>query len=210
MSSFSGQVAQSSDDGTQTSSGTVSVTTTVAVLASGSYAAFRFENVTVPAGATISAASLSLWATNAKAVDSVIHGNKTANPVTLSTTTSYISGLAATTASVTWSATLTSGAFNASPDITSIISELIGQAGWASGNAMLFVFTNSETMANAVDIEMYDGSPSEAAELSITYTTSGATGTPTGLAVAPDATNPTSSLDLNPGGSDIGILVQAD
>jgi hypothetical protein len=206
MSTFSGQVSQSSDDGTQTSSGSVSVTTTVAVVSTGSWQAFRFQNVTIPSGATISSASISIWPTTAKSIDSTIYGNKVANPATLSTTTSYISGLAETAASVNWIAgPFTAGAFVASPDISAIITELIGQAGWASGNSMIFILENFEALTSAATIEMYDGSPSEAAELSVTYTTSGVPGTPTGLTVGPDATNQTTSLDLGTGRTRNGI-----
>jgi hypothetical protein len=210
MSTFSGQVAQSTDDGQQSSTGTISLTAANTLLSGFSgdarYWAFRIENVTVPAGATITAASISVYAPNSSevAMDATIYGNKTANPSTLSTSASYISGLASTTNTATWSATLTSGQFNQSPDISAIITELIGQGGWASGNAMLFVLHELSNI-NIVEIENYDGSPSEAAELSITYTASGAPGTPTGLTVGPDATHPTTSLDLGTGRTRSGI-----
>ena len=105
-------------------------------------------------------------------MDATVYGNLTANPSTLSTSTSYISGLASTTNTVAWSATLTSGQFNQSPDISAIINELISQGGWASGNAMLFVLHELSNI-NIVEIENYDGSPSEAATLSIMYTGGG-------------------------------------
>ena len=170
MPTFSAQVSQSTDDGSQNSSGTVTLTGGAAVLSVSTWLAARFQNVTIPSGATISAATLSLWATTAKTINSNIFENKLANPSTLSSTTNYISGLSQTSQSANWAATLTSGAFNTSPSISSIVSALIGLGGWASGNAMLFVFQNTETMSLAVAVEMYDGTPSEAAELSVTYT----------------------------------------
>jgi Fibronectin type III domain len=201
VSSFSGQVSQSTDDGFQApTTGTVTLTGASAILdlssGSSSWLAVRFQNVTVPPGATISAATLSLWATTAKNISSVIYGNKVANPSTLTTTTNYLSGLARTTASVSWSASsMTAGAFSASPDISAIITELIGQAGWASGNSIILILENSESASLAVTVEMYDGSPSEAAELSVTYTGGSVPGAPT-IALANDATNPTTAIDI--------------
>ncbi len=177
MTTFNAQVSQSTDDGSQNSSGTVTLTGGAAVLSVSTWAAFRFQNVTVPPGATITAASLSLWPTTAKDMNSTVYGNKVANPGTLAATASYISGLALTTASVSWiPGPMTAGAFNASPDISAIITELIGQAGWASGNSIILILDNTETMSLAVSVEMYDGSSSEAAELSISYTGGGGGG----------------------------------
>jgi hypothetical protein len=177
MSTFSGQVSQSSDDADQLSTGTVSLTITSTVIKNTTtparpYWACRFQNVTIPAGATISAASLSIWCptSGATSMDAAIFGNKVANPSTLSSTSSYISGLAQTTNSATWSGSLTTNQFNVSPDVSAIIAELIGQAGWASGNAMLFVL-HALSSTNGATIENYDGSSAEAATLSITYTT---------------------------------------
>jgi len=172
MTIYSGQVSLGTDDGVQAvSSGNISLTGTSDELKNtiDTYWACRIQNVTIAASATVSAASLSVYAPSTnRTMDATLAGNKVANPGTLQTTTSYISGLAQTTHTVTWgSTTLTQNAFNASPDISAIITELIGQGSWASGNSMLFILTNA---GSACFIEEYDGSPSEAAELSATYT----------------------------------------
>jgi hypothetical protein len=182
MPTFSGQISTSSDDAAQATNNSVSTNGATAIVSlltnRNSWVGFRFQNVTIPSGATISAATISVWCESSSetAMDAILYGNKVPNPSTFSATTSYISGLAETTANVTWNATITNGQFNASPDISAIITELIGQGSWASGNAMLFVF-HAQSSANEAGIEMYDGSPSEAAELSITYTTA-STGPP--------------------------------
>ncbi len=178
MTTFAGQVSQSSDDAGQVfSTGAVSTTGTVAALQAFTnrtqWLAFRFQNVTIPAGATITAATLSLWSAGTNlGMNAKIFGNLTANPSTLSTTTNYISGLAETTNSVLWNATLTGSQFNDSPDISAIITELIGQGGWASGNAMLFIL-QAQSSGSRADIELYDGNSVEGAQLSITYTAPG-------------------------------------
>ena len=175
MSSFSGQVSVGTDDADQLSTGTNNTTNANTPLKNASspahpYWACRLQDVTVPSGATVSAAALSVYcATSGLSMDAKIYGVKTANPSTFAATSNYISGLSLTTASVTWSATLTESQFNNSPDITSIISELIGQGGWTSGNAMAFVLV-AQSASLSCTVENYDGSSSEAAELSITYT----------------------------------------
>jgi hypothetical protein len=175
MTIYSGQVSTSTDDGEQSSTGTITLNGAAIVCdASQTWAAFRIQNVTVPSGATISAATLSLYYTGTKtATNYTIHGNNVANPSTLSTTTSYISGLAQTSQSASWTTAITNGQFNSSPDISSIVTALIALGGWASGNAMLFIFNGSEIATSAAVWEAYDGSPSEAEELSITYTSVG-------------------------------------
>ncbi len=204
MSTFTEQVSQSSDDGQQITASpfTVSITATVTKLLPAAltgdcqYFAFRIQNVTIPPGATIGAAAISLWAPSASfvAMDATIYGNKVANPSALTASASYISGLAQTTNSVNWSATLTSGQFNSSPDISAIITELIGQGGWASDNAMLFILKGVSS-SDACEIENYDGSSSEAPTLSVTYTTSSVPGAQT-ISLANDPTNPTTAIDI--------------
>ncbi|MEM9415691.1 MAG: PEP-CTERM sorting domain-containing protein [Planctomycetota bacterium] len=78
------------------------------------------------------------------------------------------------------------------PDLSGIIQEIIGQAGWASGNAVAFQIYHSasldaslnpilgvNTSPFAIDeheMESYDGIPSRAAVLHIEYSTSSITG----------------------------------
>jgi hypothetical protein len=176
MTVFTGQVSQSTDDGSQLfTSGSMNLTNANDVLkqhtAEAAWWAARFQNVTVPPTATISASSLSVWPTSGtNAMDGKILGNLTPNPGTLQTTSNYISGLAETSGSVTWNATLTNGQFNASPDLSSsVVGPVISQAGQASGDAVLLMIEALSTI-NGCQIENYDGSTSECAELSITYT----------------------------------------
>ncbi len=198
MTTFTGQVAQSTDDGVQTySSGAVSVTgTTITTDITTSPSAFRIENVTIASGATISAATLSLYFTGTKtATNFTIYGNNVANPSTLSTTTSYISNLSQTSQSTSWSTTITNGQFNSSPDISAIATALIGLGSWASGNAMLFIMSGTETATLASFWETYDNTPSHAPEISITYTAGSVPGAPS-ISLANDATNPTTAIDI--------------
>lgn len=179
MSGFSGQVTQSSDDAQQAQSGTVSTTITTSLIGLGStpttkanYWGCRFQNVTIPAGATISGSQLSVDATSAAGtMDATVYAQKVANPSTFTTTGSSISGYASTTNTTTWNSALTASAYNASPDISAIITELIGQSGWVSGNAMMFILHALSSSVSGT-IFNYDSGSTEAAEIGVTYTTS--------------------------------------
>jgi hypothetical protein len=186
MTTFTGQVSTSTDDGEQSNAGTITLNGADIVCdASQTYAAFRIQNVTVAAGVTISAATLSLFYTGTKtATNYTIYGNNVANPSTLSTTTSYISGLAQTSQSASWTTAITNGQFNTSPSISSIVTALIALGGWASGNSMLFIFNGSEIATSAAVWVAYDSSPTDAEEISITYSGGSAPGAPTGIAAS--------------------------
>lgn len=203
MSTFSGQVSVGTDDADQTSTGTNSTTNTNTGIRNTTsparpYWACRFPNVTIAGSASVSAAALSVYCPTAGlSMDVKIFGVKQANPSTFNTTLNNISGLPLTTASVTWNATLTQNTFNASPDITSIINELLAQGGWASGDAMAFVLVAQSTTLSCT-VENYDGVPAEAAKLSVTYSTATPPGAPTNLSVT-GQTNTTISLSWTQG-----------
>jgi Fibronectin type III domain len=203
VSSFSGQVSQGSDDARQNSAGTVVTNATVDTIkdtgsptTSAVYWGCRFQDVTLPATATVSAANLSLYVpAGTPAMDAKIYGNAAANPATFSTGT-LLSSYTSTTHSVTWNTSLTAAQFNNSPDVTNVVDDLLGLSGWGSGNAMMFVL-QAQSSTSGCQVENYDGSPSEAAELSITYSAVTTPGVPTAIVIAHDATNPNSALDVS-------------
>ena len=186
MSTFTGYTASSGDSGWQAVNGTtntITATTSQVAYVTGdtppaSYAGIHIANVTVAGSATVSAATLSVYVYGKyKTMSGKIYGVKEANPGVFAATASYLQNLVGsypTTNTVKWGpSTLTSPAYNASPDLTAVISELIAQGSWASGNAMAFVIvaqTNGDTCA-------YYGEPygSDFENLSITYTAGGGT-----------------------------------
>ena len=179
MSSFSGQVSQSTDDAGENGN-TNNVTTNSTTLGSSNtayeYWGFRWQNVTIPNAATLSAATISLWISSGTTIGRVLDFNLATNPSTfVNNSTSGISGLTLTGDSATWSSTsLTTGAFNQSPSLLTAAQAIVNQGGWASGNAMIATAVRSGT--NTAVAEAYDGSSSEAAEISITYTAGAAPG----------------------------------
>lgn len=135
----------------------------------------RFTNVTIPAGASIVSAKISFYSDQAgrsrtSPVD--IQGIKEANTGTFTTANFNISSRPVTTATVSW----VPGTWVAvndvydTADITSIVTELVGQAGWASGNAMAFKFSGGAgSGADQVIAQAWDIGPTKGPVLHITY-----------------------------------------
>lgn len=188
MTTLNLQVGASSDDAFQATDDTVNITfIALTVDASTEHVGLRFTNVTIPSGAMISDARLTV-----KIVDSTsdepkhrLRGQLAANPGTFTTTSNNIDSRARTTAQVDWNvadlgATTDSlwewGSPNGSPtsgaNLSSIIQEIINQGGWASGNAVVLIYEQiaPDDAARDLAIRTYDNAPGDAASLSITYT----------------------------------------
>ena len=140
---------------------------------------FRFLGVAVPQGATITAATLTLYSDGSNTANTcnwVLWGDKEANATTFSSTPSAYSGRPRTSASVAYGAvpTFSNHAAITPPDISAIIQEIVNQAGWVSGNALvLFCGDKAETSTgnnSYRDAYLYHGGATYAAKLSITYT----------------------------------------
>lgn len=170
------QIAASGDDGF-TILGALSVVATANQIgnnAGNTVSAFcRFLNITIAQGLTIDSATVTFVANSsqpATSCDVTIAGEKAANA---SAPISYAEFNAATrtTATVAWSlgATVADSTF-VSPDITTIIQEIVNQSNWQSGNAIQIFLDDDSSAASAFrDFKSYDGSVSESALLTITY-----------------------------------------
>ena len=84
----------------------------------------------------------------------------------------HISDRTPTAASVNWSdipawAAGARGSDQATPDLSSIVGEIINRPGWTSGNAIAFMLTGSGLR----QAWTYDADPNESAELIVDYTT---------------------------------------
>ena len=131
---------------------------------------FRFQNVTIAQGATISSAYFKPYKSSYASVPLVIHGIDADNAAAPSAG----SDLAAsnfTSASVNWSSSAGSGQ-QTSSDIKDIIQEIVGRSGWSSGNALvLAVVTQTSSYAGQYswNARTHDySSASEACQLEIT------------------------------------------
>lgn len=144
----------------------------------------RFQNVNIPPGATITSAEIEFEIDETKSgddkkLDLNIRGQAADNPGTFTSTAGNITSRPTTTAVVTWS-DVPFPAVNdklTTPDLSTIVSEIVSRPGWASGNSMVFIIEKSTGAGNRT-VESYDGEPAAAPLLRITYTV-GTAGTQT-------------------------------
>lgn len=129
----------------------------------------RFLNVTVPQGATIDSATLTLNITDISGTpDTTLYGVDEDNAAAFADPGNMPSAATKTTASAdpdpagTGSKVIT---------ITTIVQEIVDRAGWASGNAMAFVAgDNAGSGNNYWFAEDYEDAGTAEATLDITYT----------------------------------------
>lgn len=163
-------------DNADESSGTVSVNDDdLMVVANGGFNGIRFQNVNIPAGATISSATLRLhsWGPDTASFTVNVYGHDIDNSSAFSATANNVSGRTRTTAAVNWatsSTTYTDGQNIDSPNIASVIQEVVDRGGWNSGNALSLILT---PVSGAKYAYSYYGSATNAPELILTYSTSG-------------------------------------
>lgn len=146
-------VAVSADDAEE-SAGTVALANPVLKIVNragvNQTVGLRFAGLSIPKGATIQSASIQFQC-NTKTIGAAsltIEGQAADNPATFAKTTNNISARPRTAADVAWVpapwATVGArGPDQQTPDLTSVIQELVNRAGWGSGNAMVFIITGT-------------------------------------------------------------------
>lgn len=111
----------------------------------------RFQGVTIPPGATILKAEIRL-----KTVTNLsgncylrVYGEANATPATFSTYANF-AARTLTSAFASWSPPAqTNGGTLTTPDLVSIVQEIVNLGGWANGNDMAFFIRNNGSDANA-------------------------------------------------------------
>lgn len=144
--------------------------------------AFRFQTVAVPQGATITSAYLKITAGETNAVTTVnskIRAEDVDDATTFSTKADFESRFPSqvTTATVNWEI-ISTWVYNTeytSPDIKTVIQEVVDRSNWASNNNMVVFWDDYDNrsfqVANAARRGYsYDGNSAKAAKLSISYT----------------------------------------
>lgn len=138
---------------------------------------FRFQNITIAQGATIASAYFKPYQSSYASTPLVIHGIDKDN----ASAPSAGSELAAsnfTSANVNFTPSVGS-AQKTSPDIKTIIQEIVNRSGWSSGNAMMLaVVTQTASYAGQYswNASSYDySSASQAAQLVIEYSSGSST-----------------------------------
>jgi hypothetical protein len=159
------QVSTSNDDGSASSTSTFSRTATSPYIGYSGYAYHlysRFQYVAVPAGATIVSAKIQYRAAasaTGNAPNTLIYFSD-ADSAVAPTTRAEFDAISLTSASVSWSMpNFTSGSWYDSPDIKSVVQEVVDRAGWESGNDMMLVHRdNGSTDGYIRRVWAYDGS----------------------------------------------------
>jgi len=141
----------------------------------------RWAGIPIPQGATISEAWVQFSADdvdNSRHVPDVsviIEGQLSPSPATFAETVGDISSRIATTASVVWdiprwTTTHAMGPEERTPDISSIIQEIVDQPGW-TGEAIVLMFRDNPAKPSqgTREAESFDGDASQAPLLHISY-----------------------------------------
>ncbi len=148
-------------------------------------AGMRFTNITIAGGSTISSAYLTLVSDINKAgvtVNTRISAEDVDNAATFANNAAAfdIRWAARTTARVDWDAipAWTVGVAYDSPEIKTVIQEIIDRVGWASGQAIVIFWEDYDDRSSHVNdghrtARSYDGSTTQAPQLTITYTEAG-------------------------------------
>jgi unsaturated rhamnogalacturonyl hydrolase len=164
--------AEEFSDGTVTRSSYALETVYYSTKAGNQVVGLRFTNVTIPAGTTISHAYIQLCASKQdySITNLTIQGEYTGNSAAFTLASGNLSGRTKTSSSVTWIpaqwATVDeSGAPEQTPEIKSIVQEIINHPSWASGNSVTYFLTGSGVRT----AYSYEGSAAKAALLYIEY-----------------------------------------
>ncbi|HEC15619.1 MAG TPA: VWA domain-containing protein [Sedimenticola sp.] len=161
------------DDMEQYSSGSMSLWGSQWDMNSNQTNGLRFKNITIPPGSTINSARIKLTARRSDTSDAGFrfYGEDIGDAPTFATSSYNVSSRTKTSASILWepAAWIQYGEYN-TPDLSSIVQEIVDRGDWASGNDMAFIETY--VSGNRRRPYRYGGSASRAAELTVTYTPS--------------------------------------
>ena len=132
----------------------------------------RFTSVTVPKGADIITATLQLFilGTANDDINVDIHGEDADNAVDFAADADTINRVR-TTAAVAWvqDSLITVAAFRSSPELKTVIQEIVNRGSWVSGNAIMILCKGKSDVTKACITRGHEDAPSEAAKLDITY-----------------------------------------
>ena len=133
----------------------------------------RFNGLNIPRGATITTAYLQFHAdeTHSGITNLMIEGQAIDNAPTFTDTNSNISSRDRTNAVVDWdpapwTTVGAAGPDQQTPDIASIVQEIVDRQGWSSDNSLAMIITGSGRRT----AESYNGDPDQAPSLHVEYT----------------------------------------
>jgi hypothetical protein len=167
------RIARSEDDSMETSNGTVKLTAGQLFLGRNFLPAFRLVHVTIPQGAVIESAMLQMYVSGneGKSIKIRYQGEATGDSAPHNPDPGDLSSRPTTAAFVEdipepW----TEGGFNPSPELRSIIQEIVDHSDWVSGSSLtLFIADNGSSASRTIGSFESQPSPTKAAILTITY-----------------------------------------
>ena len=173
------RVSSSSDDAEEQGSGTVLLTSKDLDLVYDTEGeqtvGVRFNEMLVPYGATILSAYVQFQADekNSEAASLTVEGQDVDHASTFTHSLWNISSRTRTTASVPWSpppwqAIGEAGPNQRTPELSSVIQEIVDRPGWSGGNSLVIIITGTGTGRRVAD--SYDGGPAGAPLLRVEYT----------------------------------------
>lgn len=138
------RIENNSDDAYQTGT-TVDISAqTVSHASTGDLIGFRFLDLGVPKGATITKALLRVDIGSGNGnPDLQIHCQKLVNPATFTTASNNIGSRTLTDASTTWQAGGLPNGVTFSPDFKSAVQEVVNLSGWAAGSGLAVILVSN-------------------------------------------------------------------
>lgn len=141
--------------------------TTTVVTASAQNTGFRFQNLDIPQGATISSAKLVFTAVASAGLPPAVQVGLDSNTSPPNFSVQDINSRI-DTANYKFSELMaTSG--NPTVDVTSLVSDQVAKAGWCPGNAMAFVIRPVGSSPDYVKVQSFEGGATDAAQLVVEY-----------------------------------------
>ena len=143
----------------------------------------RWPGLTIPPGATITAAYIQFVSKEAWSVATslTLKAQAADNAVTFTTATSNVSSRPVTNASAAWAPMAwnvgDAGLNQRTPDLSALVQEVVSRPAWASGNALVIIVSGSGHRTAWAS----DGSPTQAPLLHVEYTSSGSQPPPVDL-----------------------------
>jgi hypothetical protein len=169
-------ISSGSDDVEESESGSMSLSSSdLELVQDGSTqtVGLRFTNLDIPIGATITSAYIQFTTDETRGVETTlldIYAQKVSNATLFTTATANVSSRIKTSASVNWNVPLWEvvderGEKQKTPELKTLIQEVIDLNGWQRGNAMVFIIQGvGRRVADA-----YEGGVQKAPQLHIEY-----------------------------------------
>lgn len=139
---------------------------------------YRFQNVAVPQAAPITAAWLSVMAIGAARDDANVEIYGQAIDDAPDFGAADIVSRALTTSFVSWVQVGIGTSEVNTPDITSVVQEIVNQPGWTSGQSMAVFLVGKSDIHQELRLISYDGTPANAVKLHIEYDAGGSSTSP--------------------------------